>query len=66
MSTGVASDIIPLPQRLIKHVGSEVIFDLGRIEKALEKAGKATSELNRREAQLLPHQVVNVLSHRYQ
>ncbi len=58
-------DIISLPQRLIKRDGTDVSFDKNRIEKALEKAGQATSEFDSFEAQLLTRQVIKVLSHRY-
>ena len=65
MTTEVSCEIISLPQRLIKRNGSEVEFDKSRIEKALEKAGQATTEFDGLEAQLLTHQVVKVLSHRF-
>jgi len=50
---------------LIKRDGTDVSFDKNRIEKALEKAGQATSEFDSFEAQLLTRQVIKVLSHRY-
>ncbi len=65
MTSEAAKDIISLPQRLIKRDGVEVSFDRNRIEKALEKAGQATSEFDSFEAQLLTRQVIKVLSHRY-
>jgi len=65
MTAEYAKDIISLPQRLIKRDGLEVSFDRNRIEKALEKAGQATSEFDSFEAQLLTRQVIKVLSHRY-
>jgi ribonucleoside-triphosphate reductase len=65
MSTPLANDIITLPQRIIKRGGSEVVFEADRIEKALTKAGQATSEFDALEAQLLTRQVIKVLSHRF-
>jgi len=65
MTSEAAKDIISLPQRLIKRDGVEVSFDRNRIEKALEKAGQATTEFDSFEAQLLTRQVIKVLSHRY-
>lgn len=65
MSAELAKDLFSLPQRLIKRDGSEVVFESGRIEKALEKAGQATAEFDILEAQLLTRQVIKVLSHRY-
>ena len=59
------ADIISLPQRLVKRDGSEVSFDKNRIERALGKAGQATGEFNGQEAQLLAHEVIKVLSHRF-
>jgi ribonucleoside-triphosphate reductase len=65
MTAEPVTDIISLPQRLIKRDGTDVSFDKNRIEKALEKAGQATSEFDSFEAQLLTRQVIKVLSHRY-
>jgi len=65
MTTAVARDVISLPSRIVKRDGAEVAFDKSRIEHALLKAGQATGEFDALEAQLLTHQVVKVLSHRY-
>ncbi len=65
MTAEIANDVISLPRRLIKRDGSEVDFNKQRIEKALEKAGQATTEFNSLEAQLLTHQVIKVISHRF-
>jgi len=65
MTTAVARDVISLPSRIVKRDGAEVAFDKSRIEHALLKAGQATGEFDAQEAQLLTHQVVKVLSHRY-
>ena len=65
MAIGAENEVISLPQRLIKRDGSEVAFDKSRIAIALEKAGQATGEFNSQEAQLLTHQVIKVISHRY-
>jgi ribonucleoside-triphosphate reductase len=65
MTAGTATDLISLPRRLIKRDGSEVSFDKNRIEQALQKAGQATGEFDAHEAQLLSHQVIKVLSHRF-
>ena len=65
MSTSIKTDVITLPSRLVKRDGNEVAFDKSRIEQALRKAGQATGEYDAAEAQLLTHQVVKVLSHRF-
>ncbi len=65
MTAEPVKDIISLPQRLIKRDGANVSFDKNRIEKALEKAGQATSEFDSLEAQLITRQVIKVLSHRF-
>jgi anaerobic ribonucleoside-triphosphate reductase len=65
MTTAAARDVISLPRRIIKRDGAEVSFDKHRIEQALRKAGQATGEYDALEAQLLTHQVVKVLSHRF-
>jgi anaerobic ribonucleoside-triphosphate reductase len=65
MAHGAENEVISLPQRLIKRDGCEVAFEKSRIAIALEKAGQATGEFNSQEAQLLTHQVIKVISHRY-
>ncbi len=65
MTTAVARDVISLPSRIVKRDGAEVTFDKSRIEHALLKAGQATGEFDAQEAQLLTHQVIKVLSHRF-
>ena len=65
MVIGAENEVISLPQKLIKRDGREVEFDKTRIAKAFEKAGQATEKFNIPEAQLLTHQVIKVISHRY-
>jgi len=65
MPTSVAGNIDALPHTLIKRDGLEASFDKNRIEQALVKAGQATEEFNSLEAQLLTHQVLKVLNHRF-
>jgi len=65
MAISVANNIDLLPQQITKRDGKEVRFDKDRIERALTKAGQATDEFNSLEAQLLTHQVLKVLSHRF-
>ena len=59
-------DPISAPRRIIKRNGNEVPFDENRIIKALEKAGRASGEFETGEARALTHQVIKVISHRYQ
>ena len=65
MALSVTNNIEPLPHKLIKRDGKEVSFDKSRIEQALVKAGQATNEFNGLEAQLLTHQILKVLNHRF-
>ncbi|MCU7844497.1 MAG: ribonucleoside triphosphate reductase [Candidatus Thiodiazotropha sp. (ex Monitilora ramsayi)] len=52
-----------LPTRVHKRDGSEAIFDAGKIENAILKAGQATGEFDGSEAKLLTSQVTKVLTH---
>jgi ribonucleoside-triphosphate reductase len=54
-----------LPTRVVKRDGTEVVFDAGKIESAILRAGRATGEFEELEAKLLTAQVVKVLAHRY-
>jgi len=65
MAISAATAIYSIPEKFIKRDGNEVDFDSGRIERALAEAGQATNEFNSLEAQLLTHQVLKVLSHRF-
>jgi anaerobic ribonucleoside-triphosphate reductase len=50
---------------VIKREGHLVEFDAGKIRSAIERAGIATGEFDRTEAQLLTAQAVKVLRHRF-
>ncbi len=65
MITGVLNNVVSVPRILIKRSGSEIQFNASKIEKALLKAGQATTEFDQLEAQLLCRQVVKVLSYRF-
>ncbi len=65
MYNSVVNDVITLPRKVVKRDGKEVDFDKNRIERAIQRAGAATQEFEVLEAQLLTHQVVKVISHRF-
>ena len=65
MATSTLPDPYSVPQSVIKRDGTQVAFDLERIENALTKAGQATTEFNDLEARLLTQQVLKVIGHRY-
>ncbi len=54
-----------LPTRVQKRDGAQVAFDAGKIETAIQRAGRATGEFDELEAKLLTAQVVKVLAHRF-
>jgi len=60
-----AKTLAVLPTRIQKRDGAEVVFDAGKIESAILRAGRATGEFDELEAKLLTAQVVKVLAHRY-
>ncbi len=51
------------PSLVRKRDGSQAAFDAAKIRSAIERAGRATGELDDSEAQLLCAQVIKVLSH---
>ena len=53
------------PRRVIKRSGEQAPFDSGKIHSAIERAGKATAEFDRPEADLLAIQAIKVISHRF-
>jgi ribonucleoside-triphosphate reductase len=65
MATNALPDPYSTPQSVIKRDGTQVAFDLERIESALTKAGQATAEYNALESRLLTQQVLKVIDHRY-
>lgn len=65
MPTVTACEVVSQPQMISKRDGSQQSFDSARIALALSKAGQATGEYNGLEAQLLTHQVMKVISHRF-
>ena len=52
-----------LPTKLQKRDGTVVSFDSRKINQAIYRAGEATGEFGKTEAQLLTSQVIKVLSH---
>ncbi len=65
MPTVTAREPASQPRTIFKRDGSRQSFDSSRIALALDKAGQATGEYNGLEAQLLTHQVIKVISHRF-
>ncbi len=65
MATGIASGMVSLPLEIIKRNGQKTVFDAQRIEKALQRAGRASAEYDEHEARLLTQQVIKVIAHRY-
>ncbi|ABD89057.1 Ribonucleoside-triphosphate reductase, anaerobic [Rhodopseudomonas palustris BisB18] len=53
------------PRRVIKRSGEQAPFDPAKIHSAIERAGKATAEFDRPEADLLGIQAIKVISHRF-
>ena len=54
-----------LPQSILKRDGSSQPFDAARIRSAIERAGRATGAFDGDEAELLTHQALKVLAHRF-
>ncbi|MDM8547608.1 ribonucleoside triphosphate reductase [Candidatus Venteria ishoeyi] len=54
-----------LPTQIIKRSGERVEFKPDKITQAIQKAGHATTEFDRHEAELLSAQVLKVLGHRF-
>ena len=57
---------IHLPTKIQKRDGTIVPFNKERIQQAITRAGQASAEFDMLEAQLLCHQVVKVISFRFQ
>ncbi|NKN32309.1 ribonucleoside triphosphate reductase [Marichromatium bheemlicum] len=58
------TDLPVIPTRALKRDGTEVRFDVSRIESAILRAGQASGEFEAPEAKLLTAQVIKVLAHR--
>lgn len=54
-----------LPTRVLKRDGAQAAFDAGKIRSAIERAGRASGEFGKEEAERLTSQVIKVLSHRF-
>jgi len=61
--TTAAAGLARLPTQVRRRDGSLAQFDKGRIASAIGRAGEATGEFGKDEAQLLTAQVVRVLTH---
>jgi len=57
--------VLPSLTSVVKRTGARVSFDADKIRSAIERAGKATGEFEAVEAQLLTHQAIKVLAHRF-
>ena len=64
-SATASSHLPPLPVQVIRRDGSTAPFDEIKIQAAILKAGRATSEFDDEEAWLLTRQVLKVLRHRF-
>ncbi len=62
---GGSSNLVSIPEGVIKRDGSLVPFESEKIRSAIQRAGAATSELDDNEAFLLTAQVVKVLIHKF-
>ncbi|AHF05013.1 ribonucleoside triphosphate reductase [Marichromatium purpuratum 984] len=58
------TDLPAIPTRALKRDGTEVRFDVSKIESAILRAGQASGEFDAAEARLLTAQVIKVLAHR--
>ncbi|GAB0148349.1 MULTISPECIES: ribonucleoside triphosphate reductase [Marichromatium] len=58
------TDLPSIPTRALKRDGTEVRFDVSKIESAILRAGQASGEFDAAEARLLTAQVIKVLAHR--
>ncbi len=54
-----------LPTRVLKRDGAQAAFDAGKIRSAIERAGRASGEFGKEEAERLTSQIIKVLSHRF-
>ena len=54
-----------IQQDVIKRDGSRVIFDAGKIQSAIQRAGQASGEFEAAEAGLLTAQALKVLQHKF-
>lgn len=59
------TSIATLPQAIVRRSGETVAFDSGKIRSAIERAGKASGEIDAGGAARLTDEVVKVLIHRF-
>ena len=59
------SEPVCLPSEVVKRGGASSRFDVGKIESAIFRAGKATGEFDEGEAKRLTAQAVRVLAHKF-